>query len=152
MPLINSFVLSCEWTPEVDQLCQILDLGETRVGYASNVITFTKNTLNTATIPYTFVAGVPIKISARVHSVDGMDIFVDGVKGANNADTGDIISPNAQLFTGSNQGTSQHINGNIGAISIINGDISDRDITGTKAVTHNGDQVVHGADEVVYTE
>jgi len=99
--LVNALTISCEWTPKIDKACTLLESGDIKLSYLSNVITFAKGAF-TATVPYTFTPDVAIIVQGRLHESLGIDVFVDSVKGTGNADVTDAI-PSAALSIGSDE-------------------------------------------------
>ncbi|RLD00171.1 MAG: hypothetical protein DRI65_16630, partial [Chloroflexota bacterium] len=99
--LVNNFIWSCDWIPKTDVPCTLLESGNVKLSYASNVMTFAKGAI-TATVPYTFTPDIPITIKTRIDALYGVDVWAGDVKGTGNADTADA-APSGILSIGSDE-------------------------------------------------
>ena len=128
MPLVNDFLIQCYFRPVALTACTIFETGDVKMSWASDVLTFTKG-LFSATVPLVAVSGDRYLVQGRLNSDLGLDVFADGVKGTGNADVTDAV-PAATLQIGSTELLTEHVNGNVTHLQMLNGDIDDTGVVG----------------------
>ena len=126
MPLNNDFVLSCDWTPTNANASTLLESGNVKINYTGTALQMVKGAI-IATTPLTAVAGTKYHVDGRVSATNGVDVWLDGVKGTGNADVADAVT-GADLQIGATAALAEHINGTIGAINLRVGNLSDEEV------------------------
>ena len=124
--LNNDFVLSCDFTLDADLACTILESGNVKINYTGTALQMVKGAI-IATTPLTAVAGTKYHVDGRVSATNGVDVWLDSVKGAGNADVADAVA-GADLQIGATAALAEHINGTIGNIVLRVGSLSDEEV------------------------
>ena len=99
--LVNDFVISCDCRPIALTPCTILESGDVKLSWATDVLTFAKG-LITATIPLTIVSGQKYVVQGRLNTDLGIDVFADSVKGTGAMDVTDA-APSSVLQIGADE-------------------------------------------------